>query len=120
MQPYIHRTANRLRIRSDFIRDNPKEVKHLVEKLQQIEGIVSVRHKKYAGSVALVFDSQVVDADVLMETVESHGWLRSAQRKELVENAVRVGTRSLCRGMAMMVLRKTLGPMAIMVVNSAV
>ncbi|WP_036801575.1 HMA2 domain-containing protein [Photobacterium marinum] len=120
MQPYIHRTANRLRFRSDFIREHPKEVKELIEQLEKIEGITSVRHKRYAGSVAIVFDSNVVDAEVLMETVESHGWLRSSQRKELVENAVRAGTHTLCRGMAMMVLKKAIGPVAMRVVSSAV
>ena len=67
MNTYIHRTEKRLRIRSDFIRNNPESVASLINDLNKIEAIHLIKHKKHAGSVALLFDSNELDCNSLLE-----------------------------------------------------
>ncbi|TKB56872.1 hypothetical protein FCL42_06525 [Ferrimonas aestuarii] len=110
MSTYIHKTQKRLRIRSEYILRHPQEVAELIEQLQQVDAIQSVTHKRFAGSVAIVFDDQQMDADTLLETVESHGWLRSENHAAFVENAVKSGSKTLVKGVAMMALKRAAGP----------
>ncbi|BDY03793.1 hypothetical protein [Ferrimonas sp. YFM] len=110
MSTYIHKTDRRLRIRSDYVLNNPAEVQGLVEQLRQIDAVLEVRHRRYAGSVTLIFDHNELTADDLLETVESHGWLRSDSRSAFVENAVRSGSRSLVKGVAVLALKRLMGP----------
>ncbi|WP_417348283.1 hypothetical protein [Ferrimonas sp.] len=110
MSTYIHKTDRRLRIRSDYILNNPAEVQALADQLRQIDAVLEVRHRRYAGSVTLMFDHNELTADDLLETVESHGWLRSDSRNAFVENAVRSGSRSLMKGVAVLALKRLVGP----------
>ncbi|SDI97602.1 hypothetical protein SAMN04488540_104131 [Ferrimonas sediminum] len=110
MSTYIHKTERRLRVRSEFILNHPEQVAELIEQLNEIDAVLGVTHKRYAGSVAIVFDHNEIDADSLLETVESHGWLRSQQRSAFVENAVKNGSKTLVKGVAMMALKRAIGP----------
>ncbi|QIZ76228.1 hypothetical protein [Ferrimonas lipolytica] len=110
MATYIHKTAQRLRIRSEYILQHPNEVHALIEQLNAIEAVETVSHKRYAGSVAITFDGTEISADDLLETVESHGWLRSEEKSAFVENAVKSGSKTLVKGVAVMALKQLMGP----------
>ncbi|WP_298444958.1 hypothetical protein [uncultured Ferrimonas sp.] len=110
MSTYIHKTERRLRIRSEYILQHPQQVAEFIQQLNEIEAITTIRHKKFAGSVAIQFNSDELSADDLLETVESHGWLRTEQRSALVENAVKSGSRTLVKGVAMLALKQVMGP----------
>ncbi|WP_028115386.1 HMA2 domain-containing protein [Ferrimonas senticii] len=110
MSAYIHKTDRRLRVRSDYILRNPQQVEQLIDQLKQIEAIDTISHKRFAGSVAITFNSSEMSADDLLETVESHGWLRSEQRHAFVENAVKNGSKTLVKGIAALALRQLVGP----------
>ncbi len=45
MQAYIHKTDNRVRIRSDYIFENSAEVQTLITELHKIDGILTIKHK---------------------------------------------------------------------------
>jgi len=109
MQAYIHKTNNRLRIRSDYIFEHRKEVVALIEKLHQIEGVLQIKHKKHAGSVAITFCDKSLTQEALLETVSSHGWLQESKQRRFVENAARKGTKSLVKGALLLAAKKTLG-----------
>ncbi len=109
MQPYIHKTPTRLRVRSEFIRINPVQVSELLEKMGGIEGINTLSHKKYAGSVTVRFDEKVLDHDALLEVIESHGWLGVTNNKDLVTRVVQTGTRTLVKSLFYLTIQRTLG-----------
>ncbi len=72
MNTYIHKTNQRLRVRSDFIRQNPNSVNELIADLEQIDAIGMIKHKRFAGSVAINFDDKELDCDSLLEILEGH------------------------------------------------
>ncbi len=109
MELYIHKTEQRLRVRSDFIRQNPKAVAELIDNLKQIDAIESIKHKVFAGSVAITFDKQELDCESLLEILESHGWTQERERASFVENAVTAGTKTLARGVASLALQRLVG-----------
>ncbi|MEI6896919.1 MAG: hypothetical protein V5786_05430 [Psychromonas sp.] len=111
MNTYIHKTAQRLRVRSDFIRQNPRQVSDLIEQLTQIDAITHVKHKRYAGSVALCFDDVELDCEELLELLDSHGWTKDTTKASFIENAVVNGTKTLAKGMTMMALKRLVGPL---------
>lgn len=110
MNTYIHRTHKRLRIRSDYIRDHYEDVEQLISQLKEIDAISDIKHKKYAGSVAISFDNTQISAEDILETVESHHWLRENSKPTFIENAVAKGTKTFARGMAVMALKRLAGP----------
>ncbi|AKJ43096.1 Uncharacterised protein [Pragia fontium] len=107
--PYIHQTQNRVRIRSDYIQHHAAEVSALIEKLEQVPGIKEIQYRRYAGSVAIRFDSQILSAAALLETVESYGWLENVEERDFINNAVRLGAKTLLKGIALTTLKRTLG-----------
>ncbi len=109
MQAYIHKTDNRVRIRSDYIFENSVEVEALIVELLKIDGILRIKHKKHAGSVAITFCKKSITQDALLETLASNDWLQETQKNQFVENAMRKGTKSLLKGMVMLAAKKTLG-----------
>lgn len=109
MTPYVHQTQNRIRIRSEYIQHHNAEVTTLIEQLEQIPGIKGIQHRRYAGSVAICFDSKVITANALLETVNSYGWMEHGEERDFINNAVRQGTKSLLKGIALTTLKRTLG-----------
>jgi len=109
MKTYIHKTKNRLRVRSDYIFENRREVEALITKLQLIEGISTIKHQKHAGSVAITFSDESLTLEALSETLESHGWLQESKKDRFIENVTRKGTKSLLKGVAMLAAKKALG-----------
>ena len=110
MNTYIHQTNKRLRIRSDYIRDHSAEVEQLISQLYDIEAITEIKHKKYAGSVAISFDNTQISAEDILDTVESHHWLRENNKPTFIENAVTKGTKTFAKGVAVMALKRIAGP----------
>lgn len=110
MNTYIHKTNQRLRVRSDFIKQHPKAVSTLIEQLEKIDAITIIKYKKYAGSVAITFNANELDCDSLLEIVESHGWLKSNPKPSFIENAVVNGTKTFAKGMAGIALQRVVGP----------
>ncbi|CAK6714866.1 conserved hypothetical protein [Vibrio harveyi] len=110
MNTYIHKTNHRLRVRSDYIKDHPKEVEELICQLEGIDAVREVKHKKYAGSVAISFDSRELDCDSLMEILESHHWTLSSEKPSFVEKAMVSGTKSLVKGLTGVALTRIVGP----------
>lgn len=107
--PYIHQTQNRVRIRSDYIQQHASEVSALINQLEQVPGIKDIQFRRYAGSVAIRFDSKVLSAAALLETLESYGWLESVEERDFINNAVRIGAKTLIKGIALTTLKRTLG-----------
>lgn len=118
MNTYIHKTEQRLRVRSDYIKENPKKVKALISQLEEIEAIESISHKKYAGSVAINFDNRELDCDSLIEILDSHYWTQSSDKASFVERAMVSGTKTLVKGAATIALNRLLGPSISRVVMS--
>ncbi len=110
MATYLHKTPHRLRVRSDFILHNPKHVAGLIHQLQKIDAIEHIRHKRFAGSVAIRFDPAQLEVEELLETVASHGWLQSEEQLPWLEHTVRNSSKNLVRGAALLALRQLLGP----------
>ncbi|AZG36436.1 HMA2 domain-containing protein [Shewanella psychromarinicola] len=110
MNTYIHKTSQRLRIRSDYIRHNQKSVMALIKQLQEIDAVTNIKHKYHAGSVAIYFDRKELDCDSLLEILETHEWTKSDEKPSFIENAVINGTKTLTRGLATMVLKRLVGP----------
>ncbi|MFD2176243.1 HMA2 domain-containing protein [Veronia pacifica] len=110
MNTYIHNTNHRVRVRSDYIFDHPKEVEKLIEDLNKIEAITAIKYKKYAGSVAITFDPAQLDSESILEILDSHGWMASRSKPSFVENAVVSGTKTLAKGVAGVMLKRLLGP----------
>lgn len=110
MNTYIHKSAQRLRVRSDFIRHNPQQVTDLIAQLEQIDAITSIKHKSYAGSVAISFDRRELDCDSLLEILATHDWTKSDVRPSAVEKAVVSGTKVFTKGLATMALKQLVGP----------
>ena len=110
MNTYIHKTAQRLRVRSDFIRNNPSRVKELAVQLAKIDAIKNIKHKQYAGSVAICFDDDALSCEDLLELLDSHGWTRAAEKHSFIENAVVNGTKTFAKGLTMLALRQLVGP----------
>ncbi|MGY0219698.1 HMA2 domain-containing protein [Endozoicomonadaceae bacterium StTr2] len=109
MSTYIHQTESRLRVRSDYILDNAEQVRSLIAELEKIPAITDIRHRKFAGSVTIRFNHKEVEAESLLEMLESHGWLRSRQRSDFVGNAVRNGSRTLLKGITVMAVKQIVG-----------
>ncbi len=110
MKPFIHSTANRIRVRSDFIRTNPKLVSAQIDEMKDLAGIVDISFKRYAGSVAIVFDNKLNSAEDIMLMVEDSKWLSVTASDELVSSLTRNYAKKICKGVAMLALRKTLTP----------
>lgn len=110
MNTYIHKTESRLRVRSDFIKHNPQEVAKLIGDLNAIDAIHTIKHKKYAGSVAIKFDNSEMDCEMLLEILESHDWTKSNEKNFFIENAAISGTKSLAKGVATIALSRMIGP----------
>jgi hypothetical protein len=110
MNTYIHKTEQRLRVRSDFIKNNPEDVKQLILALEKIDAIQSVKHQTHAGSVAIKFDKKELDCEMLLEILESNHWTKSEHQNFFIENAAINGTKSLLKGVATIALTRMFGP----------
>ncbi|MCL1046961.1 hypothetical protein L2737_16810 [Shewanella electrodiphila] len=110
MSIYVHKTKQRLRVRSEYIRNNRAQVAELIEQLNQIDAVKHIKHQYHAGSVAITFDDNELDCENLLEILESHGWLEESSRSSFVENAVVAGTKTLVKGMASIALSRLVGP----------
>ncbi|WP_028766424.1 HMA2 domain-containing protein [Shewanella fidelis] len=119
MSVYIHKTKQRLRVRSAFIRNNRAEVEALLHQLQQIEAVKHIKHKLHAGSVAITFDDKEIGCEDLLKIVESHGWLEQDQPRNFIENAAIIGTKTLVKGIAGIALSRLVGPSVSRVIMSA-
>ncbi|WP_223881619.1 HMA2 domain-containing protein [Affinibrenneria salicis] len=109
MVPYIHQTQGRIRVRSDFIRHSPASVEQVINQLTAMDGIRDIQYKRYAGSVAILFDHRMINAETLLATAQSAGWLQQKDDPAMVDSAVRRGTQTLLKGLAVMTLKRTLG-----------
>ncbi|WP_247595449.1 HMA2 domain-containing protein [Brenneria roseae] len=109
MTPYLHQTQNRVRVRSDYIQRNPKQVEHVVRQLAQLDGVREITHRIYAGSVAICFDSRKVAVEQLLEKFEQLGWLRSAKDRDYIDSTIRRGAKTLLKGLAIGALKRTVG-----------
>lgn len=118
MNTYIHKTNQRLRVRSDYIKDHPLEVEKLIAQLEEIDAVLEIKHKKYAGSVAIQFDKNELDSESLLEILESHHWTKSSDKPSFVEQAMVSGTKTLVKGATTIALNRLLGPTVSRVVMS--
>lgn len=110
MNTYIHKTECRLRIRSDFIRNHSEDVENLIKDLNEIDAIQAIKHKRYAGSVAIKFDSSELNCESLLEILDSHGWTNAEEKNFFIENAAISGTKSLVKGAATIALSRFIAP----------
>ncbi|CAM4220709.1 HMA2 domain-containing protein [Vibrio neonatus] len=110
MNTYIHKTNQRVRVRSDYIRNHPKTVMSLLEQLEEIDAINKITYRKHAGSVAIHFDDKELDCESLIEILESHNWMQSTQKPSFIENAAISGTKTLAKSIAGIALSRLVGP----------
>lgn len=110
MNTYIHKTSQRLRVRSDYIKNHPKEVAELLTQLESIDAIKNIKYKKHAGSVAICFDDKELDCESLLEILESHHWTLHSEKPSFVENAMVTGTKTLAKSVAGIALSRLVGP----------
>ncbi len=109
MNTYIHKTNHRLRVRSDYIKNNPQQVDQLITQLRAIDAITHIKYQKYAGSVAISFDKQHMDCESLLDILHSHHWTQSSPSPTLIENAMTSGTKTLVKGIAGLALSRIVG-----------
>ncbi|BDH44800.1 hypothetical protein TUM12370_08440 [Salmonella enterica subsp. enterica serovar Choleraesuis] len=109
MSPYLHRTKNRIRVRSDFIQRNPQLVKQAIAQLQTMDGIQTITHRIYAGSVAICFDSKKADSGALLTQIEALGWLAIQKDKDYIDSTIRNSAKTLVKGLAILTLKRTVG-----------
>ncbi|ATA23057.1 hypothetical protein BIY26_10435 [Brenneria goodwinii] len=109
MKPYLHQTQNRIRVRSDYIQRNPKQVARVVRELHLQDGVQEITHRLYAGSVAICFDSRKVAAGELLEKFERLGWLSAAKDRDYIDSTIRQGAKTLLKGLAIGALKRTVG-----------
>lgn len=102
MSPYLHQTENRLRIRSDFIRQHPQQVVRTISRLQTIDGVKNITHRVYAGSVAICFCSKQIAGNELLDKVKAEGWLTVTENRVYLDKSVRLCTRTLAKGLAVL------------------
>lgn len=110
METYVHKTKSRLRVRSDFIKNHPESVQKLIKDLQQIQAITDIKHKKYAGSVAIKFDPSELDCDSLLDILGSHDWMNVEEKNLFIENAAISGAKSLLKGAATIAFSRLILP----------
>lgn len=110
MDTYIHKTERRLRIRSDYIRANPTKVAELIEDLINQDSIISIKHQKYAGSVAIQFDSTETDCDKLLAMLESYNWTKKKAGKKYLQGAVMKGVKLASKTVTTFAVSRYLGP----------
>ena len=110
MQVYIHKTDQRLRVRSDYIKRNAESVSELLLELENIDAIKQIKYKKHAGSVAISFDAEHMHCDDLLQLLESHGWTESSEHPLFIENAITRGAQTAAKGIATLALTRLLGP----------
>ncbi|WP_240432768.1 MULTISPECIES: HMA2 domain-containing protein [Vibrio] len=110
MNTYIHKTNQRVRVRSDYIRNHPKTVMNLLEQLEEIDAINKITYRKHAGSVAIHFDDKELDCESLIEILESHNWMQSTHKPSFIENAAISGTKTLAKSIAGIALSRLVGP----------
>lgn len=106
MPVYVHKTANRLRIRSSYILENPTVIERAIDELRCNRALIDIKHKRYAGSVAITFDEKQIDVNELLDQVRSRGWMRQIDGQGFIEKAMRSSSRNLMRGAAVMVLKR--------------
>ncbi|MEC5318680.1 hypothetical protein VSX61_06955 [Brenneria populi subsp. brevivirga] len=109
MKPYLHQTRNRIRVRSDYIQRNPKQVERVVKELSRQDGVQEVTHRIYAGSVAICFDSRKVAVAELLEKFERLGWLNASTDRDYIDSTIRRGAKTLLKGLAIGALKRTVG-----------
>jgi len=112
MQPYIHQVRGRIRVRSIAIKQQPNQVADLLTRLNEADGIKTITHKRYAGSVAVTYDATVVKADTLMAFFESHGLLREDLSDDAVTRLVANGGKLVGRTLITLAAQRVLGPKA--------
>jgi len=110
METYIHKTKSRLRVRSDFIKNHPNNVETLITNLESIDAIDQIKHKKYAGSVAIKFNGDELTCDALLEILDSHDWMNVEEKNLFIENAAINGAKSLLKGVATITLSRVIVP----------
>lgn len=110
MTPYLHQTQNRLRVRSDFILNNPLLVAPQLEKLKSTGGVLEVTWRRYAGSVAVRFDPAKVAGSELLAQMETQGWLSIRRDNAYIDTTVRQFARGVMKGAAVMTLNMVIKP----------
>lgn len=110
MNTYIHKTNQRLRVRSDYIKDHPDQVCELIKQLEDVCAVNQIKYKQHAGSVAICFNGKELDCDSLLDILESHNWTESSNKPSFIENAMVSGTKTLVKGLAGVALSRIVGP----------
>ena len=117
MTPYLHITKNRVRIRSEFIQNNPKLIadKH-IPMLYQFDGVNEVIHRHYSGSVILFFDTRKITANELICHAESIGWIHAGKQADSINQVIHSHTKKIVKGFVLGSLKKSFGaPVALIV-----
>jgi copper chaperone CopZ len=68
---YLHILDGRLRIRVPEVKRSPDKARHVEETLQSMSGITHVKANPMTGSVLVLFESQVVTHDHIVEKLRS-------------------------------------------------
>ena len=110
MSLYIHKTDQRLRIRSEFIKRNTDAVEELLKELHDIDAIKQIKYRKHAGSVAIIFDASEMSCDDLLQLLESHRWTEGQDHPLFIENAITRGAQTAAKGLATIAITRLLGP----------
>ena len=65
----VHQSPGRLRFRTTWLHDRPDEATALADRLADVQGVARVRVRAFTGSVLLLFDPAVTDAEALTAAV---------------------------------------------------
>ncbi len=104
MTPYLHQTQNRIRVRSDFITRYPEIVGAQLEMLRQMAGVQDIVYRRYAGSVAIRFDSKVLPSTQLLQQIEQLSWLAIQKDREWIDGSIRQYSKVVAKGLALMAI----------------
>ena len=88
MNPYVHHTPGRLRIKSPLLKRNPQEAAHAIGLVKSQEGVVSCTVNTVTGSMLILYEQARLQSETLLLALVDRGYIESP-------NAIRPADRSL-------------------------
>ena len=93
MNTYVHVLNGRLRIKVPEVKRAPKKAAEVVQGLQELQGVSSVRANPTTGNVLVLFEPDIIDTQQIIQALHELGCL-SNLHASIWQNASAQGARS--------------------------
>ncbi len=91
MNPYVHHTAGRLRIKSPLFKRNTRQAERAARLVDSREGVLTCKVNTVTGSMLILYRQTVVQSESLLCMLEEHGYLKRPVETRRVKRSVRKG-----------------------------